>query len=293
MRQKSYAACVTGLGAVVIAFGLINSALAQFEIEEPEVEKGEVEVEYQGAYHSGLPEASDEEGLENEVIRHGTGLEVGIGLTNYLSLGLQVEFEEERGEDGRFSDFDVSEIGFESRLVLLPINGDGFGSSLFFEFEKTIGDGEEGKKIGIGPILKTARGPLSATANLFFSHNFDVSEENIEDGEVEIERTPNHWNFEYAWQVKYQLNDKFGLGAEGYGEFADIGSDIDGDNPDKHRIGPVIYIHFGDGEGDDAERDDSGDKEEGAEVAAALGILFGLNDTTSDIAVKWNLEVEF
>ena len=50
---------------VTMAFGLfvgLKPALAEFEIQEAGIEKGEVELEYRGAYHWGFPEAEGGEG---------------------------------------------------------------------------------------------------------------------------------------------------------------------------------------------------------------------------------------
>jgi hypothetical protein len=47
-----------------MAFGVfiaLEPALAEFEIQEAGIEKGEVELEYRGAYHWGLTEVDEDE----------------------------------------------------------------------------------------------------------------------------------------------------------------------------------------------------------------------------------------
>lgn len=275
-----------------------GSAVAEFEVEEPEVEKGKVEIEVHGDAHSGLPSLiSSDGGIENEVVRHADEVEFGLGLTDFFSIALQVEFEKEREEDGSFTNFNFSEIGFESKIVIIPVPKKGFGTSLFLEYEQTIASGEEAKTFGVGPIVKYANGPFSATGNMIFNRAFDISETEIEidDGDVEVEvnKTPDHWNFAYAWQVKYQVSKMVGVGAEGFGDILDISGDVSSptgiDHPDTHRIGPMLYLNFGD---DEAEKGE-GEGEEGMEISTTLGVLFGLNNQTSDIAVKWDVEFEF
>lgn len=45
---------------------MTTPALAEFEIQESQVEKGEVELEYRGAVHWGFPKAEREEAEEEE-----------------------------------------------------------------------------------------------------------------------------------------------------------------------------------------------------------------------------------
>ena len=78
---------------------------------------------------------------------------------------------------------------------------------------------------------------------------------------------------------------------------------------DQHRLGPVAYYtlklprgaknaSMKDANGDEAAganagEADNGDDDEATTVTAGFGVLFGLNDDTSDVALKWSLEVEF
>lgn len=293
----------------IFLLAIAQPAQAQFSFEEPEVELGEVEVEYHGAHFSGLPrfvpkDGDDDDGpptLENEVVRQGHEAEISFGATEWLAVGVGAEFEEERGENGRFGSLDLTEVEVFGRAEIVPIEGDGFGASFFVGYESTVADGEDGEQFVFGPILKAARGPVSATANLVAARSFDNAEVEIEDGEIEIERTPDHWNFKYAGQVLVEVNERIDLAVEAYGDVTDIGGDVAGDDPDKHRIGPVVYLNLelgrdnssGVDDDDLAENGNGGDEDESPELRLGFGVLFGLNNNTADVAVKWSAALEF
>lgn len=112
-------------------FASTQPVLAQFSVEEPEVELGEVEVEYHGAHFSGLPrfvpkddDDDDDDGpptLENEVVRQGHEAEISFGATEWFAVGVGAEFEEERGENGRFGSLDLTEVEVFGRAEIVPI----------------------------------------------------------------------------------------------------------------------------------------------------------------------------
>ena len=58
-------AALSALAALGLTFGTSKPALAEFEIQESQVEKGEVELEYRGAVHWGFPKAEREEAEED------------------------------------------------------------------------------------------------------------------------------------------------------------------------------------------------------------------------------------
>ena len=80
---------------------------------------------------------------------------------------------------------------------------------------------------------------------------------------------------------------------------------------DRHLLGPVFYYSWG-GDNDRAEGkarkglrlrgagangrngdDDKNGDSEAPGYTLGAGVLFGLNENTSDVALKWSLEVEF
>lgn len=281
--------------ALALGLGVLASpttAWAQFEVEKPEVKKGEFELEYHGAYFNGLPS------LPTDAARQGHEFEAFYGLTEWLQIKAAIEVEKERVEDGTFNSLKLSEIEGQAKVELLPIEGDGFGISFLGRYGESVVSNEDGSSILFGPILKAASGPLSITANLFPVYNFDNKETEIEfeegEAEVEIETTPDHWNFDYALQVKHQTWERVALGAEVFGEFEDFANNVADSGPDKHRMGPVIYVSLGEGHGHGGHDDENGHSVGGLPSAHfAFGVLFGLNDDTSDVALKWDADFQF
>jgi len=303
-------------------FFCAQAAAGDLEIEDPEVEKGEVEFEYRGGWFSGLPspprmadgddDGDDEDdddvalagpgvgGIENEVLRQVHEVEIEIGLTDWLQFQAGVEYEQERNEEGTgFNSLELSEVEFAALLELVPVPSEGFGATLFLGYEESLVEGEDATAYVIGPLVKAQSGPLSATGNFYFNRIVDIVETEFEDGMTVRTVTPDHWAFSYAGQLRYMAGGWFGLGAEAFGEVSDIGGVVaslaPGGEPEIHRFGPTLYLALGDGDDDDegkgAEHEFAGF--EGPSLEATLGLLFGLTDDTSDFTVKWDAEIEF
>jgi hypothetical protein len=311
------------LVASAALLGSAGTARAQFVVEEPEAEQGSVELEYNGDYHFGNPrrrvveEGGEIIADENEVLRQRHVFGIGFGLTNYFAFSIEAELEQERLEDfddlalaNSFGDLEATEIQFEGIAVLRPLKKDGFGAAAFISYVAALGD--DPNQFQIGPILKIAQGPWSATTNLFFIKNIGGGEREP-DGSIFRDQ---RWDFEYAWQAKYQASERWAFALEGFGTINRLGDsgrkseavERFGDQ-DQHRLGPVAYYtlklprsaknaSMKDANGDEAAganagEADNGDDDEATTVTAGFGVLFGLNDDTSDVALKWSLEVEF
>jgi hypothetical protein len=303
--------------ALFISFFLMSAtqAQAQFEVKGLDVEKGGVELEYQGDYSFGHPRRKfeDEGGGEfefdeNEVTRQRHILELGFGLTDYLKIQLGIEFEQERLDDptsiaeaNSFDSLKASAIQIEGTLVLIPVKGNGFGLGIQGELEPSVISGEA-NSFAFGPILEAVSGPWSVTLNPAFRKS-QGGEEDPDEGEFRDEK----WSFEYAWQAAYKHNDAWTFALEGYGETGRIGNSgtrseasLEFGDADHHRLGPVIYYTFerpspaakSVKDDDDAKGGDD-DDDEGTEITMSFGTLFGLNDETSDVTLKWGMEVEF
>ena len=65
-QRLGLTAAVSALAATGLTISTATPALAEFEIQESQVEKGEVEIEYRGAVHWGFPRAEREEAEEGE-----------------------------------------------------------------------------------------------------------------------------------------------------------------------------------------------------------------------------------
>jgi len=55
--------------AVATAIALPKRALAEFQIQEAGIEKGETEFEYRGAYHWGVPEVTQNNENANDLVQ--------------------------------------------------------------------------------------------------------------------------------------------------------------------------------------------------------------------------------
>ena len=92
-QRMALMAAVSALAAAGLTIGTTKVALAEFEIQESQVEKGEVEIEYRGAVHWGFPRAEraesredDEDGAlgeqeEGEFLRQSHDIELQWSLT--------------------------------------------------------------------------------------------------------------------------------------------------------------------------------------------------------------------
>ena len=58
LRHKTWACAIFPIAAVALSFTAPKPALAEFQIQEAGIEKGEVELEYRGAYHWGVPQVT-------------------------------------------------------------------------------------------------------------------------------------------------------------------------------------------------------------------------------------------
>ena len=126
------------LGFFALAFaGLIagnTSALAEFEIEESGVEKGEVELEYRGAVHDGFPRAereeAEEEGEGGASRRRKKANSSGKVTTSNSQYGLtdRLMFSTTLGTDEPLEEnFDLSAVEFELQYELIEREGNGLG----------------------------------------------------------------------------------------------------------------------------------------------------------------------
>jgi hypothetical protein len=101
----------------VLAAGLTfgaKPALAEFEIQEAQIEKGEVQLSYRGAVHSGLPA-----GEEEPPLRQSHEFEAQYSVTDWWLLSLTFGADQPNGED-----FGVNAVEFEAQYQLIERQGD-------------------------------------------------------------------------------------------------------------------------------------------------------------------------
>ena len=268
------------LAAILALLCLTGTARAEFQIQEPEVEAGEVEFQFINGWALDTPKGDD---LELTTISYEP--EIQLGITDYLmieiGLGIEKELEIEDGEKN-FSNLILIELEFGLQLELFDVARHGFGLALVAGFTKSQTP-EENDSVDWGAIAKLAQGPVSLTSNTYFSdpRTDDASQD--------------HVNFEYGVQLLYQLNDTIGLALEAIGEIDNIYNPDDTDTQ-PHRLGPLVYLSWerdedaGVGENEDGE---NGLEEEGTKVTFGLGALFGLTSATPDTTIKADIEISF
>ncbi|MFZ0853260.1 MAG: hypothetical protein WAO08_29185 [Hyphomicrobiaceae bacterium] len=312
------AAIWTTLSSVFFAILACAPANAQhhLEIEQPKVEAGEIEIEYRGDYHFQQPSRRfvqtpqlvfDDNGFSRQ--RHSIG--IGYGLTKWLGLLVGLEAEQARFEAAEtlagargFDELKVTEIELEGTIVLVPAGKNGFAAAALIQ-QHIAFEQDEAHQLFLGTALQYALGPWSATANLYAVKNIGGRGER-DGASISDER----WDFQYAAQVKYQVNSRLALALEGYGVVERLGNSGTKSNErqlfgdfDRHLLGPAIYYSWSDhdntagkpGKGlrvRSADVDKNGEKN-GPTYSMGAGVLFGLTENTPDVVLKWTLGVEF
>ena len=287
-RRLALTIAVSALSVVGLTIITAKSALAEFEIQESQVEKGEVEIEYRGAVHDGFKRAKgeeeEEEGAleeeeEGEFLRQSHDIEVQWSVTDRWMLSTTFSADEPLE-----SDFDASSVEVELQYELIEREGNGFGLAFIGAYGLATRGGEA-DEIEFGPIVELASGKALLTTNTFFT------------SQVGKHRETDGLGFEYGWRAQHGIATRWGVGVEMFGEIEDL-SNAGSFNDQAHSIGPTLFYNPGDDDDDD-NGDDYDDKslggvdEPGIEISLNVGVQFGLTDNTSDTAVKFQGALEF
>jgi hypothetical protein len=325
MRIAALCTAATLVFASAVPVGTARAQINRLEIKMPQVEAGEVELEYLGDYHFGQPRRRFVDAAagasvvdDNDFNRHRHTLGLGYGFARWLGLQVAVEAEQARIEDAEtldranaFADPKITEIEVEGTIVLVPAGKDGFGLAALIEHNIAL-DRREPDQLFLGAALQHVRGAWSATANIYAVRHFGGREER-DGASISDER----WDLQYAAQIKYRVSETLALALEGYGVVERLGTSgtksdarVRFGDFDRHLAGPVLYYswnaddravrkmkqavraHGGAGTGKAAIDDEDGDND-GLRYTLGAGLLFGLNANTADVALKWILTVEF
>jgi hypothetical protein len=282
-------AAISALVASGLTIITTKVALAEFEIQETQVEKGEIELEYRGAVHWGFPKAErEEEGEEGGALdteeaeaplRQSHDFEAEWGVTNWWLLAITLGTEQPLGED-----FNLTSVELETQVELKERKGNGIG--LAFQAGYGIATiGGEADEIEFGPIVELASGEALLTLNPLFTSQ--VGEDRETDG----------LGFEYGWRAQYNFAKKWAVGAEMFGEIEDL-SHAGSFNDQQHSLGPTLfYMPGGDDDDDNGNGDDDDKNKVGGppemEISLNVGVQFGLTDVTSDTALKFQGSLGF
>jgi hypothetical protein len=289
-QRLALTAAVSGLAASGLTIITTKVALAEFEIQESNIEKGEVELEYRGAVHWGFPKAEREEAEEGgegaldteeaeAPLRQSHDFEAEWGVTNWWLLAITLGTEQPLGED-----FNLTSVELETQVELKERKGNGIG--LAFQAGYGIATiGGEADEIEFGPIVELASGEALLTLNPLFTSQ--VGEDRETDG----------LGFEYGWRAQYNFAKKWAVGAEMFGEIEDL-SHAGSFNDQQHSLGPTLfYMPGGDDDDDNGNGDDDDKNKVGGppemEISLNVGVQFGLTDVTSDTALKFQGSLGF
>jgi hypothetical protein len=289
-------AAVSALATAGLIIGTTKPALAEFEIQESQVEKGEVELEYRGAVHWGFPNAEREEAEEEEeegeeggaleeeeegeFLRQSHDFEFQWGVTERFMFSTALSADEPLDED-----LNVSGVEIELQYELIQREGNGLGLAFAggYGFATLGGEADE---IEFGPIVELASGNLVLTFNPFFS------------AQVGDNRETDGLGFEYGWRAEYDFAKHWGIGVEMFGEIEDLANAGSFDDQ-PHSIGPTLFYNPGGDDDDEGEENGNGDDDEKVagppeiEYSLNVGVQFGLTDVTSDTALKFQGSLAF
>jgi hypothetical protein len=263
--------------------------LAEFEIQEADIEKGEIEIQYFGAVHWGLPNTGGAIGdakQEEAPLRQSHELQFQMGVTDWWMLSVTNGFDRPDNDN-----LEMTSVELETQFQLMKRNGDGIALAVQGGYSQAINavDRRAPNEISFGPIVELAKGPLVLTLNPLF---------NRQQGDFANQKG---LGFEYGWQLKYEFSATTALALEMFGNIEDL-ANPGSFNDQEHSIGPVLYLAFGNkgsdegekaGVGNDDEEANKHDEERSPQFTVGVGALFGLTDATSDVALKVMGDLQF
>jgi hypothetical protein len=259
--------------AATIAIAAATPALAEFEIQESTIDPGEIQLQYRGAWHSGVPAADLDDDVDlgliidepEALLLQSHEFEFQMSVTSRWLLALTHAFAEPVGDH-----FQLAAIEFESQIEFIEREGDGVGLAI------------QGGMEHFGPIVELSKSNFTLVTNpLFFKLIGDL---NRQEG----------WGFEYGWQGRYEaFGGRLWLAVEMFGEIEDM-SNAGPFDQQLHSLGPTFYYTFG----KDDDEEGAGDEDEdiyqkSRELTVSLGAQFGLTKEASDVALKVFIGYEF
>jgi hypothetical protein len=280
------------MAAAWLTLAATRPVLAEFQIQEADIEKGEVEIEYRGAYHWGVPEATEENENANDLVQSHE-LELSMGISDWWLIQVTGGFDQPLHDN-----LEGSSVELETEFAMIKREGDGIAVSFQLGYEQAINnhkhldDGEPGA-FGFGPIVEAASGKFLLTLNPVFTKQIGTFADQEGLG------------FEYGWRGEYDLTKRWGVGVEMFGEIEDLANAGSFDDQ-VHSIGPTLFFNLGGDDdeakgGDEDEHAKAGDDDDNGQAAGPpetslsmnVGLQFGLTDATSDTALKFQGSFSF
>lgn len=278
-QRRSFCAWPSAVAAGGLLLLSATSVLAEFEIQESTIDPGEIQLQYRGAWHGGLPKSDDGDAGEllpddeEAPLRQSQEAELQMSVTSHWLLALTGGFEQ--ADDDTLK---LTAIEFESQIEFVTREGDGLGLAVQAGVEQAqfgASEGEEGD-YHFGPIVELAKSKFVLVLNpLFYRERGQMVEQ-------------ESLGFEYGWQARYEATPKLSLAVEMFGDVEGL-ANTGAFNEQLHSIGPAFYYTFG--------KEDDGGEAEGAkgnaELTVSLGAQFGLTEQASDAALKVFIGYEF
>lgn len=284
---------VSAIAAVGLTLVSTRPVLAEFQIQEAGIEKGEIEFEYRGAYHWGVPEVTDDNENANDTVQSHE-LEMSMGINDWWLIQVTAGFDQPLG-----GDLQGSAVEIETEFAMIKREGDGVALSFQLGYEQAINnhkhlDDAQANAFGFGPIVEWAKGSFLLTLNPVFTKQIGTYADQEGLG------------FEYGWRGEYDFAKHWGVGVEMFGEIEDL-ANAGSFNDQVHSIGPTLFYTLGGGDdeaksGDDDNKAKAGDDDDATGKASGppdmqfsmnVGLQFGLTDATSDTALKFQGSLSF
>ena len=258
LRQRlQYLTSAVAISAIAGLLLFAEPAFAEFQIQEARIEKGEVELEYRGAYHWGVPKVTDTNENANDLVQTHE-FELQMGVTDWWLLSVTAGLDQPLGEN-----FQGSAVEVETEFAVLKRQGDGIALSFQTGYEQAFNHGAEvdgnPNQFGFGPIVELAKGPLLLTFNPLFTKQIGTFSDQEGLG------------FEYGGRGEYDFTKRWGVGVEMFGEIEDL-ANAGPFNRQVHSIGPTLFYNFG-GDAEEAKDVMMRAKPKLATTAARLAML--------------------
>jgi len=195
---------------------------AEFQIQEADIEKGEVEIEYRGAYHWGVPEAAEENDNANDLVQSHE-IELQMGISDSGDGGFDQPLHE---------NLQRSSVEIETEFAMIKRHRDGVALSFQAGYEQAINHGVQvggdANQFEFGPIVEVASGKFLLTLNPLFTKQIGTCADQEGLG------------FEYGGRGEYEFAKHWGVAVEMFDEIEDLSNPVLQRPESQHRSDPVL-----------------------------------------------------
>lgn len=213
---------ITATAAAIMLVLLSGNNAEAKKVYSPYVEKGELELEYQGTY-----------GVDNEKPKDGeqeNKFGVGYGFTNYWFSELYANEARPSGSDQPYS---LEELEWENRFQLTEPGEYWADFGFLAEYEMPIADSHAPDEMQVLALIEKDYDKFATVLNLGFVREIG------ENSAPSIEAVAN-------MSARYRWMPEFEPGIEIYNNFGHV-NDFNGYRNQEHQIGPVAYGNLGHG----------------------------------------------